>query len=163
MPPPVPVASDRLGSLWDFVRQRLSDPRRPRGVRHPIASMVCIATLAIAAGCQGTHAIAEFAQSLNHGQRRRLRCHPRRGTRRQFDVPCERTFIRLFKKIDPDELCQIFSAWMARLDPQPVDILHLDGKVLKNQVERKASASRPASDDFEERLFISLAWKKENY
>ena len=88
--------------------------------------------MAIAAGCQATHAIAEFAKSLNHGQRRRLRCHPRRGTRRQFDVPCERTFIRLFQRIDPDELRSIFSDWMAHLDPQPVEVLHLDGKVVKN-------------------------------
>jgi hypothetical protein len=58
--------------------------------------------LAVAAGCQGPHAIAEFAQSLNHGQRRRLRSPPRRGTRRQFDVPCERTFERMLKVVDAD-------------------------------------------------------------
>jgi hypothetical protein len=34
--------------------------------------------------------------------------------------------------MDPDELCQIYSQWMARLDPQPVNVLHLDGKVLKH-------------------------------
>ncbi len=29
------------------------------------------------AGCKNPHAIAEFAKSLNHGQRRNLRCrHP---------------------------------------------------------------------------------------
>lgn len=132
LPPPVPLATAQMDSLWDFVRQRLSDPRHRKGVRHPLASMVCIAALAVAAGAQATHAIAEFAQSLNHGQRRRLRCPPRRGTRRQFDVPCERTFIRLFKTINPDELRHLFSDWMAGLDPQPVEVLHLDGKVLKN-------------------------------
>jgi len=130
--PPVPIVTDQMDSLWEFVRQRFSDPRSRRGLRHPVASMVCIGTLAVAAGCQGTHAIAQFAKSLNHGQRRRLRCHPRRGCVRQFDVPCERTFIRLFKKVDPDQLRPIFSDWMAGLDPQPVDTLHLDGKVLKN-------------------------------
>jgi hypothetical protein len=94
--------------------------------------MVCIAALAVAAGAQGPHAIAQFAQSLNHGQRRRLRCHPRKGARRQFDVPCERTFIRLFQAMDPDQLSCLFTQWMARLDPQPVEVLHLDGKVLKH-------------------------------
>ena len=132
LPPPVPMATDRMDCLWEFVRQRLSDPRKRKGVRHSIASMVCIATLAIAAGCQGTHAIAEFAKSLNHGQRRRLRCRPRAGCARQFDVPCERTFIRLFKQIDPDRLRPIFTDWMAGLDPQPVETLHLDGKVIRN-------------------------------
>lgn len=132
LPPPAPIPSAQMDSLWSFVHRRLTDYRRPKGLRHPIASMVCIATLAMAAGAQGPHAIGEFAKSLNHGQRRRLRCRRRPGARRQFDVPCERTFIRLFKAMNPDELCPIFSEWMALLDPQPVKVLHLDGKVLKH-------------------------------
>lgn len=131
-PPPVPIVSDQMDSLWDFVRPRLTDPRRPKGIRHPLPALVCLAALAMAAGCQGPHAIAEFAQSLNHGQRRRLRCRPRSGTRRQFDVPCERTFKRLFQALNPEELRALFSDWMARLDRHPVAVLHLDGKVLKN-------------------------------
>jgi hypothetical protein len=110
----------------------LTDPRQARGVHHPIASVVCLATLAVAAGCQGPHAIAEFASSLNHGQRRRLRCHPRRGHPRQYDVPCERTFERILKIIQADQLRKVYSDWMAGLDPQPLTVLHLDGKVLRN-------------------------------
>ena len=132
LPPLPPIGTDQMEPLWQFVRQRLTDPRKKKGVRHPIASMVCIATLAVAAGCQGPHAIAEFAESLNHGQRRHLRCHPRRGAPRQFDVPCERTFIRMLKAIDSDKLCQVFSDWMAVMDPKAISVLHLDGKVLKN-------------------------------
>jgi len=132
MPPLPPVKTARMDSLWQHVHRHLSDPRDPRGVRHCIASLVSLATLGIAAGCQGPHAIAEFAQSLNHGQRRRLRCRPRPGTRRQFDVPCERTFSRLLEAIPSDQLRQIYSAWMAELDQELVQVLHLDGKVLKN-------------------------------
>ena len=131
-PPLPPVKTALMDSLWQHVHKKLRDPRHKRGIRHAIASLVCLATLAIAAGCQGPHAIAEFAEGLNHGQRRRLRCRPRPGTRRQFDVPCERTFSRLLEEIPSDELRQIYSAWMAELDPQPVQVLHLDGKVLKN-------------------------------
>ena len=94
-PPSPPVQTARMNSLWQHIQQRLQAPRDPCGIRHGIASLVCLATLAIAAGCQGPHAIAEFARSLNHGQRRRLRCRPRPGTRRKFDVPCERTFSRV--------------------------------------------------------------------
>jgi hypothetical protein len=131
-PPVPPVKTARMDSLWQHVHKGLRDPRDKRGIRHRIASLVCLATLGIAAGCQGPHAIAEFAQSLNHGQRRRLGCRPRPGTRRQFEVPCERTFSRLLEEISADQLRQIYSAWMAELDPQPVQVLHLDGKVLKN-------------------------------
>lgn len=122
----------QLSSLAAFLRRHVSDPRDPHGVRHGIGSVVATATLAVAAGCQGPHAIAEFAQSLNHGQRRHLGCRPTPGARRQFDVPCERTFRRLLAVIEPDQLRQGFAGWMATLDPEPVSVLHLDGKVLRN-------------------------------
>jgi len=132
LPPAVPIATGQMDSLWSFVLAYLTDPRKPRGVRHPIASLVCLAALAVAAGCQGPHAIAEFAHSLNHGQRRRLRCRPRPGKPREFEVPSERTFRRLLKVIACEQLRQSFSAWMAHLDPEPVRVVHLDGKVIKN-------------------------------
>jgi hypothetical protein len=63
--------------------------------------------------------MAQFAQSLNHAQRGRLRCHPRRGRPREYDVPCERTFQRLLKKVDPEELKTVLVDWMASEDPAP--------------------------------------------
>jgi hypothetical protein len=132
LPPPVPVKTAQLSSLAAFIRQQVRDPRDPHGIRHRIGSVVATAALAIAAGCQGPHAIAEFAKSLNHGQRRRLGCRPTPGTRRQFDVPCERTFSRLFEAIDSDQLGRALAGWMAMLDPTPLKVLHLDGKVLRN-------------------------------
>lgn len=131
-PPPVPVKTAQLSSLAGFLRQHVRDPRDPHGIRHSIGSVVATATLAVAAGCQGPHAIADFAQSLNHGQRRRLGCRPKPGTRRQYDVPCERTFGRLLAVIPPDQLCRAYADWMAALDPTPLTVLHLDGKVLRN-------------------------------
>ena len=145
LPPAVPIPTGQMESLWAFVYAHLTDPRKPRGVRHPIAAVVCLAALAVAAGCQAPHAIAQFAHSLNHGQRRRLRCRPRRGKPREFEVPSERTFRRLLKVLSPEQLRQSFSAWMARLDPEPVRVLHLDGKVLKNaQAAPAALAQDPA-------------------
>ena len=132
LPPPVPVPTAQMSSLASFIRRHVRDPRDPHGVRHSLGSVVATATLAIAAGCQGPHAIAEFAQSLNHGQRRRLGCRPTPGARRQFEVPCERTFSRLLEQIDSDQLRQAFADWMATLDPEPVKVLHFDGKVPRN-------------------------------
>ena len=131
-PPPVPVQTAQMSSLAGFIRQHVRDPRDPQGIRHSLGSVIATATLAIAAGCQGPHAITEFAQSLNHGQRRRLGCRPTPGTRRQCDVPCERTFVRLLAVIHADQLRQAFAGWMATLDPTPVKVLHFDGKVLRN-------------------------------
>jgi hypothetical protein len=132
LPPPLPVKTAKLSSLTDFVRQQVRDERDPHGVRHPLSAMIALAMLAIGAGCQGPHAIAQFAQSLNHGQRRRLGCRRRPGHPRQFVVPCERTFYRLFEAINPDELRQSYTAWMATVDKTPLRVLHLDGKVLRN-------------------------------
>ena len=131
-PPPPPVSTESMGSFWEFARTQLTDPRQAQGQRHPLASMVTVAALAIASGCQGPHAIAEFAQSLNHGQRRQLRFRRIAGTRHQFEIPCERTFERLFKVISCDELRAVYSGWMALLDPEPLKVLHLDGKVVRN-------------------------------
>jgi hypothetical protein len=132
LPPPVPVPTARLDSLAAFLRQRVTDPRDRNGLRHPLAAVLGMATLAVAAGCQGPHAITEFAQSLNHGQRRRLGCRLIAGQRRQFDVPCERTFRRLLAAVEADQLRQAYTDWMATLDPAPVRILHLDGKAVRN-------------------------------
>ena len=131
-PPPLPVPSAELDSLWAFLRPRLKDHRDPQGVRYPLVSLVCLAALAVGAGCQGPHAIAEFAHSLNHSQRARLRLPPRRGTRRQHEVPCERTIERFLAQVDPEQLKDHFSAWMAQRDPRPTRVLHVDGKVLRN-------------------------------
>lgn len=131
-PPPVPVPTTELDSLWAFLRPRLQDHRDRKGLRYPVESLVCLIALAVGAGCQGPHAIAQFAHSLNHSQRARLRLPPRRGTRRQHEVPCERTVERFLAEVDPEQLKEHFAGWMAQRDPRPIRVLHLDGKVLRN-------------------------------
>jgi hypothetical protein len=76
--------------------------------------------------------MARFAHSLNHAQRRHLRCRPRRGHPREYDVPSERTFRRLLKRVDSEELKAVLTGWMAAEDSQPLQVVHVDGKVVKN-------------------------------
>lgn len=132
LPPPCPVPTARLGSLRECFHQRMTDPRDPHGVRHLLASLLSLIALAVVAGCQGPHAIARFAESLTHPQRRPLRCRPRRGQRRQYDVPSERTFRRLLKRVDAEELKEVLTGWMAAQEGQLPDVVHVDGKVVKN-------------------------------
>jgi hypothetical protein len=110
----------------------MTDPRDPRGVRHKLAGFLALIGLAVVAGGKGPHAIAEFANSLNHGQRRRLRCRPRRGRPREYDVPCERTFRRLLEKVDSEPLKDVLASWMQAEDTAPLQVVHVDGKVVKN-------------------------------
>lgn len=142
LPPSCPVATDRLNSLWMCFRDCLTDPRKPHGKRHQLATVLSLIALAVAAGCKGPHAIAEFAESLNHGQRRQLRCWPRPGTRRQCDVPGERTFRRLLAHIDVESLKNVLVQWMRQQDPRALEVLHLDGKVVKNADPAPARPNR---------------------
>jgi hypothetical protein len=132
LPPACPVPTAGLDSLWGWFHKQMTDPRDPRGVRHKLASCLTLIALAVAAGCKGPHAVAEFAQSLNHGQRRRLRCRPRRGRPREYDVPCERTFRRLLEKLDSPGLKNVLVGWMQAQDPAPLQVVHVEGKVVKN-------------------------------
>jgi hypothetical protein len=132
LPPACLVPTARLDSLWECFRKQMTDPRKAKGVRHKLASFLALIALAVAAGCKGPHAIAEFAQSLNHAQRGRLRCRPRPGQPRQYDVPCERTFQRLLKQINPEQLKNVLVGWMQTEDRAPLEVLHVDGKVVKN-------------------------------
>jgi hypothetical protein len=131
-PPACPVRTGRLDSLCERLGKELTDPRDPRGVRHKLAALLTLTGLGLAAGCQGPHAIAEFAKSLSPGQLRRLRCRRHPGEPRQYDVPCERTFRRLLKKVDPNELKAVVVDWMRTEDPAPFKVAHADGKVVKN-------------------------------
>ena len=132
LPPACPVRTDQLDSLWERFHRQMTEPRDARGLRHKLAACLTIAGLAVVAGCKGLSAIADFAQSLTHGQRRHLRCRPRRGRPREYDVPSERTFRRLLKQVAPEELKNVVVAWMADADPEPLQCVHVDGKVVKN-------------------------------
>jgi hypothetical protein len=142
LPPACPVATTRLDSLWESFRKHMTDPRDPHGVRHKLASLLALIALAMAAGCKGPHAIAEFAQSLNHAQRGRLRCRPRRNRAREYDVPCERTFRRLLERVDSEELKNVLVNWMAAEDPSLPQVVHVDGKVVKNADPAPARSAR---------------------
>jgi hypothetical protein len=131
-PPACPGRTKRLGSLCERMGKELTDPRDPRGVRHKLAGLLSLTGLAVAAGCKGPHAIAEFAKSLSPGQLRRLRCRRDPDHPRQYEVPCERTFRRLLKEVDPEQLKNVVVDWMEADDPAPLRVVHVDGKVVKN-------------------------------
>jgi hypothetical protein len=130
--PSCPLAFTHLTPLWSAFHAKLTDPRAESGQRYKLATLLTLTALAMAAGCQGPHAIFEFAQSLTHHQRRALRCPPLKHHPKQFHVPCERTFRRLLDTLAPASLKTVLVAWMAAQEITPLTQLHWDGKVLKN-------------------------------
>lgn len=130
-PPPCPVPTEALNSLWHHFHNQVKDYRDPHGVRHPLAAILMIIALAVCAGCHGPEAIGEFAQHLNHHQRRRMRCRPRPGKPREYDVPSIDTFRRSLKEVDAISLAKSLIGWMKVQDPRTAVWVHFDGKVLK--------------------------------
>jgi predicted transposase YbfD/YdcC len=110
--PPAPAA------LREVLAARLADPRKPRGIRHSLGSLVSVLVAGVACGYSGPLAIAGAAAGWDqevlaaHGTRR----NPRTGA---HEPPSASTLGRLPALLDADELEAGLSAWVApaALDP----------------------------------------------
>jgi predicted transposase YbfD/YdcC len=106
-------------SLREVLEARLTDPRRRRGIRHSLGSLVSVLVAGVACGYSGPLAIAGAAAGWDqevlaaHGTRRN-------PVTRQHEPPSASTLGRLPALLDADELEAGLSAWLApaALDPQ---------------------------------------------
>ncbi len=114
-----PVAPARAASLREVLAGRLSDPRKPRGIRHSLGSLLSVLVAGVASGHSGPLAIAQGAAGWDqqvlaaHG----CRVSPATGLR---TPPSASTVGRLPGLLDADEVEAALSAWLApaALDPQ---------------------------------------------
>ncbi len=74
------------------------DPRKARGVRHRLVTVLAAAVCAVLAGARSYVAIAEWAHDLPLGMRIRLGLTVRRAT------PSESAIRRILQKVDPEAL-----------------------------------------------------------
>ena len=95
------VAPDLLVAL-----SAVPDPRKARGVRHRLVTVLAAAVCAVLAGARSYVAIAEWAQDLPVSVRLRL------GIGRR--APSESTFRRVLRCVDAQALDQIVSGWLAQ-------------------------------------------------
>lgn len=127
------IKAPALGSLWDRLHRRLPDSRSAEGLRHKQATILTLVLLALMCGVTGGYReLEDFAQGLNQGQRRRLRCwrHPRTG---RYEVPDETTFLRVLKGLDPVHLGQLLVEWETdRCGWAQGGLLGLDGKAIRH-------------------------------
>jgi len=111
------------GGLIEMLRT-VVDPRKPRGVRHPVVTVVAIAVCAALSGARGFTAIAEWAKDLSRDTLRRL------GSWR-WTAPSEPTIRRVLQKLDADALDAKIGPWLLQhchLDGAAVSV---DGKTLR--------------------------------
>lgn len=114
-----PVPPVRAASLREVLEERLTDPRKPRGIRHSLPSLLSVLVAAVACGYSGPLAIAQAAAGWDqevlagHG----CRVSPATGQRM---APSASTVSRLPALLDADEVEAALSAWAApaALDPQ---------------------------------------------
>jgi hypothetical protein len=84
--------------------QRVPDPRKPRGVRHRLTTVLAVALGATLAGAQSFVAIAEWAADAAPDVLARLGVG---GA-----VPSESTIRRCLQRLAPDKLDELICAWM---------------------------------------------------
>lgn len=111
----------------------LPDPRDPRGIRYPLASMLAVAVCAVLAGAVTFAAIADWARDLDPPAWARLGFAGR--------IPAASTVWRLLVRVDADALSAALAGWLrsriiATGGPQPPDrrwrlVIAVDGKTLR--------------------------------
>jgi hypothetical protein len=84
---------------------RMPDPRRRRGVRHPVGALIAVAVCAVTAGARGFTAIGEWARDAGAVAVKQLGL-----VRGSVD---ESTLRRLFARLDADRLDVLLGTWAA--------------------------------------------------
>ena len=111
------------GGLIELLRT-LVDPRKPRGVRHPVVTVVAISVGAALSGARGFRAIAEWAKDLSRDTLRRL------GSKR-WTAPSEPTIRRVLQKLDAERLDAQIGPWLLQHGQVAGAGLSVDGKTLR--------------------------------
>jgi hypothetical protein len=111
------------GGLIDLLKT-IVDPRKPRGVRHPVVTITAIAILAALSGARSFQAIGEWAQGLSREALRKL------GSKR-WKPPSEPTIRRVVQRLNADEVDAKTGAWVANQHPLSGQSVAIDGKTLR--------------------------------
>jgi Domain of unknown function (DUF4338)/DDE_Tnp_1-associated/Transposase DDE domain len=123
---------DGEGGLMELLRT-LTDPRKPRGVRHPLVSIVAIATCACLAGARNFEAIAQWGKELSRDALKRLG-----GTRAV--APSEKCIRLTLQRLDAVALDRQLGDWLARHHLRSGKALAVDGKTLRGSHDGEQSA-----------------------
>ena len=111
------------GGLIDLLKT-LVDPRKRRGVRHPVVTVVAVAVCAALSGARSFTAIAEWAQSLSREGLRRL------GSKR-WKPPSEPTIRRVLQRLDANAVDAQIGQWVLRQHVLAGHAIAVDGKSLR--------------------------------
>ena len=111
------------GGLIDLLKT-IVDPRKPRGVRHPVVTVVAIAVCAALSGARSFGAIAEWAQGLSREGLRKL------GSKR-WKPPSEPTVRRVLQGLDANTVDARLGQWVVGLHSVAGRGVAVDGKSVR--------------------------------
>jgi hypothetical protein len=111
------------GGLIDLLKT-IVDPRKPRGVRHSVVTIVGIAVCAALSGARSFCAMGEWAQGLTREALERL------GAKR-WTPPSEPTIRRVLQGLEANRLDAHIGPWVARQQLRPGVAVAVDGKSLR--------------------------------
>ncbi len=128
---------DGEGGLFE-VLGRIADPRKRRGVRHPLHSVLALAACAVLCGARNIGAIAQWAAYVRREVRLKL------GNRRKRP-PSEPTFRRLLRGIGVESLERLVGEWFSKQRDLRGKGVALDGKTLRGSVDGQQPAAHLVS------------------
>jgi hypothetical protein len=123
---------DGDGGLFS-VLGTISDPRKRRGIRHQVQSVLAIAVCATLAGARSFIAIAEWA--AEQSREVLLKLGSKRGK-----PPSERTVRRVLHAINAEEVDRRTGAWMAQQVRLQGRAISVDGKTLRGSRDGETAA-----------------------
>ena len=108
--------------LLDVLRE-VEDPRKPKGVRHPLPAVLALPVCAMLSGARSLYAIAQwgrehpqFAQSLGFSRER---------------TPCVATLHHVFRRLDVDAFESVLGRWAQECLGEGEATIAIDGKALR--------------------------------
>lgn len=130
----VPIQTQ--GGLMEYLN-RISDPRKPRGIRHTQVTVLAVAICALLSGAKSFIGIGEWAANLSQELLKRLGCRYNQRLRK-YVPPSEPTLRRALQSVNADEVDQIVGEWLSLQSND--DIVAVDGKVLRGS---KVAGGKP--------------------
>jgi predicted transposase YbfD/YdcC len=126
--PTVPLSRPLLTEVF----AQVADPRDPRGVRHPLTTVLAVAQAAVVAGARTLVGISEWAQDADRDALARLGIGP------EVVLPSESTIRRTLAVVDADGLDARVAGWMATRVGQVAGrrVIAVDGKSLRGGARR---------------------------
>ncbi len=122
---------DDFKTILDYF-SHLQDPRKRRGQRYRLESLLALAAAAVLSGARGYLEIGEWIKAQSDAVLKHFKVGKRRGKVQRPSVSCMRNALL---NTDPDEFDAAMYAWCASIDGTDDDAIAIDGKTLRSAID----------------------------